>query len=105
MTIKVVDFIKKIEKNTIDYIPGQFGAYASTLGINTLSDIKTVNSKIELKTSDSKKETVEMLNEAMKNITITSSSGDLPNDQKSTKVTDTDFKTPSEEKSYPGCVM
>ena len=47
-----------------------------------------MNSKIELKTSDSKKETVEMLNEAMKNITITSSSGDLPNDQKSTKVTD-----------------
>ena len=79
-----------------DYIPGQFVAFPTTFGINTLSDIKTNHSKMQLKmveavtakkdraetveilnkmveTVTAKKdtaETVEILNDAMKNIKI-----------------------------------
>ena len=81
MAKKAVDFIKDnfiIKEGTIDYIPGQFGAYASTFGINTLSDIKTVKTVTELKTLSSKEkaETIDLLNEAMKNITIDQNNSD-----------------------------
>jgi len=87
MAMKFVDFIKK---STIDYIPGQFAAFTTTFGINTLSDIKTVNTKIQLKMVEAvtaKKdtaETVEILNDAMKNIRIASSNdSEVKQDEKS----------------------
>ena len=73
-----------------DYIPGQFAAFATTFGINTLSDIKTVNTKTQLKMVEAvtaKKdtaETVEILNDAMKNIRIASSNdSEVKQDEKS----------------------
>ena len=75
-----------------DYIPGQFAAFTTTFGINTLSDIKTVNTKIQLKMVEAvtaKKdaaETVEILNNAMKNIRIDSSNdSEVKQDEKSTE--------------------
>ena len=75
-----------------DYIPGQFAAFATTFGINTLSDIKTVNTKTQLKMVEAvtaKKdtaETVEILNDAMKNIRIASSNdSEVKKDEKSTE--------------------
>ncbi len=56
MALKVSDFISSSAKNEIpDYIPSQFGAYAESFGVNTLSDIRTVwsSKKMELLTSDS----------------------------------------------------
>ena len=79
-----------------DYTPGQFVAFSTTFGINTLSDIKTVDTKMQLKMVEAVKakkdkvetveilnkmvttvtakkdtaETVEILNDAMKNIKI-----------------------------------
>ena len=72
-------FIANTNFSFADYIPGQFAAFTTTFGINTLSDIKTVNTKIQLKMVEAvtaKKdtaETVEILNDAMKNIRIASS--------------------------------
>jgi len=74
MAMKFVDFIKK---STIDYIPGQFVAFTTTFGINTLSDIKTVNSKMQLKMVEAvtaKKdtaETVEILNKMVETVAAT----------------------------------
>ena len=69
-------FIANTNFSFADYIPGQFAAFNTTFGINTLSDIKTVNTKIQLKMVEAvtaKKDTaenVEILNDAMKNIKI-----------------------------------
>merc|ERR1712037_144266 len=66
----------KTDKELADYIPGQFVAFSTTFGINTLSDIKTVDSKIQLKMVEAVKakkdtaETVEILNDVKKNIKI-----------------------------------
>lgn len=58
MALAVVDFIAKSAASVeLDYIPSQFGAYADTFGVNTLSDMKmsAATIKMEMKTSDSKK--------------------------------------------------
>ena len=83
-------FIANTNFSFADYIPGQFAAFNTTFGINTLSDIKTVNTKIQLKMVEAvtaKKdiaETVEILNDAMKNIRIASSNdSEVKQDEKS----------------------
>ena len=58
-----------------DYTPGQFVSFTTTFGINTLSDIKTVDSKMQLKMVEAvtaKKdtaETVEILNKMVETVT------------------------------------
>ena len=58
-----------------DYTPGQFVSFTTTFGINTLSDIKTVDSKMQLKMVEAvtaKKdtaETVEILNKTVETVT------------------------------------
>ena len=83
-------FIANTNFSFADYIPCQFAAFTTTFGINTLSDIKTVNTKIQLKMVEAvtaKKdaaETVEILNDAMKNIRIASSNdSEVKQDEKS----------------------
>ena len=58
-----------------DYTPGQFVAFSTTFGINTLSDIKTVDTKMQLKMVEAVKakkdkvETVEILNKMVTTVT------------------------------------
>merc|ERR1712037_300515 len=65
----------KTDKELADYIPGQFVAFSTTFGINTLSDIKTVDSKIQLKMVEAVKtkkdtaENVEILNKTVETVT------------------------------------
>lgn len=59
MVNKVEHFIQENSENSdLDYIPSQFGAYAKTFGIETLTDIKTAYMKKEheesTKTAESK---------------------------------------------------
>ena len=83
-------FIANTNFSFADYIPGQFAAFTTTFGINTLSDIKTVNTKTQLKMVEAvtaqkdTAETVEILNNAMKNIRIDSSNdSEVKQDEKS----------------------
>lgn len=74
MAEKVVDFISKSAPGVVnlDYMPSQFGAYADTFGVNTLSDMKisAATLKTEMKTSDSKKKDQDLITESLQKLQI-----------------------------------
>ena len=56
MALKVEEFINSSGCSIdIDYIPSQFGAYASTFGVNTLSDMSSARKSKLTSTSSSRK--------------------------------------------------
>ena len=100
MAFKMAEFIKSTEiddSNLKEYLPSQFGAYADTFRINTLSDIKMVSAKLDMVSSSSKdkKDEHDILCEAlMEKAKI----GDQANGDNSDKILE---KTPNPEIYIP----